>query len=70
MHKTTVEIDLDQLREAERNLGTHGFKDTINRALAEVNRWAALKRGAQYLAEERDSVLDWDELWALREPRA
>ena len=70
MHKTTVEIDLDQLREAEANLGTQGFKETINRALAEVNRSAALRRGAQYLAEERDSVLAWDEFWAMREPRA
>ena len=70
MHKTTVEISLDALREAEQNLGTKGFKETINRALDEVNRRAALKRGAQYLAEERDSVLDWDEFWAMREPRA
>ena len=70
MHKTTIEIDLDQLRKAEENLGTHGFKETINRALAEVNRRAALRRGAQYLAEERDSVLDWDEFWSMREPRA
>jgi hypothetical protein len=69
MHKTTVEIDLVELRKAEENLGTHGFKDTINSALAAVNRRAALRRGAQYLADRRDSVPDWDELWTMRESR-
>ncbi len=66
MHKTTVEIDLNQLREAEANLGTQGFKDTINRALAEVNRRAALKRAAEYVAEGRLHTPTWEEFWELR----
>ncbi len=37
MHKTTIEVDLDELREAESNLGTAGFKETVNGALRDVN---------------------------------
>lgn len=68
MHRTTVEIDVRQLREAERNLGTSGFKETINRALATVNRLAALERAVRYLELERDSVPDWNAFWARRRP--
>ena len=32
MHKTTVEVDREAVAEAERNLGTRGYKETINRA--------------------------------------
>jgi hypothetical protein len=66
MHRTTVEIDIQQFREAERNLGTHGFKETINRALTAVNRLAALERAVGYLEQGRESVPDWDRFWARR----
>lgn len=66
MHRTTVEVDVRQLREAERNLGTSGFKETINRALATVNRLAALERAVRYLELERDSVPDWNAFWCRR----
>jgi hypothetical protein len=66
MHKTTVEIDLAQLREAERNLGTQGFKETINRALTAINRLAALERAVRYLEQERESLPDWDWFRARR----
>ena len=69
MHKTTVEIDLDQLREAEANLGTQGFKETINRALEEVNDRARARRAARYIAEGRMSVPTMDELWEMRKSR-
>lgn len=68
-HKTTIEVDLDALHEAERNLGTRGFKETVNGALHEVNRRAALRRGAQYLREGRLSVPTRAELEHLRKPR-
>ena len=45
-HKTTVEIDLDELREAAEQLGTRGVKETVNTALREVNRKAALQKAA------------------------
>lgn len=70
MHRTTVEVDVRQLREAERNLGTSGFKETINRALATVNRLAALERAVRYLELERDSVPDWNAFWCRRGPVA
>lgn len=70
MHKTTIEVDLDELREAERNLGTEGFKETVNSALREVNRRAALKRGAQYLREGRLSVPTMAELRRMRANRS
>ena len=62
MHRTTVEIDLDAFHAAERNLGTRGFKETLNRALDDVNRRAALDRAVRYVEQERDSVPGWDAL--------
>ena len=69
MHKTTVAIDLEALRKAEENLGTHGFKQTINRALVEVNRRIALERGVRYLEAGRQSVPDWESFRAWRKVR-
>jgi len=66
MHKTTVEVDLDQLRKAEENLGTQGFKETINRALEEVNNRAALERGAEYIRQGRLHTPTMEELWEMR----
>ena len=69
MHKTTIEVDLDALREAERNLGTTGFKETVNRALEDVNRRAALRRAAEYVRAGKMHVPD-EETWAAwRAPR-
>lgn len=70
MHKTTIEVDLEQLREAERNLGTEGFKATVNGALRDVNRRAALERGAQYLRGGRLSVPTMAELRRTRANRS
>lgn len=68
MHRTTVEIDLDELRAAERNLGTRGYKETLNAALEDVNRRAALDRAVRYLEEGRESVPRWDALERSRRP--
>jgi hypothetical protein len=68
-HKTTVEIDMDELRQAESTLGTSGIKETVNGALAEVNRRAALKRAAALFLAGDIHVPD-EETWsAWREPR-
>ena len=69
MHKTTVEIDLDALQEAQRTLGTSGFKETINRALEEVNARARAGRAAQYVAAGRMSMPSLEELQEMRKPR-
>ena len=65
MHKTTIEVDLDALGEAERNLGTSGFKETVNRALDEVNRRAALRRAAERVRAGDFHVPD-ETAWAAR----
>ena len=70
MHKTTIEVDLAELREAERNLGTQGFKETVNGALRDVNRRAALKRGADYLREGKLSTPTMAELRRMRANRS
>lgn len=69
MHKTTIEIDEEALRQAEANLGTHGYKETVNRALHDVNRRAALARGAKYIREGREHLPDARVWAAYREPR-
>jgi len=47
--RTTVAIDTDALAAAESVLGTRGIKETVNAALREVNRRAALDRAATYV---------------------
>jgi Arc/MetJ family transcription regulator len=70
MHKTTIEVDLDALGEAEKNLGTKGFKETVNGALADVNRRAALKRAAERVRLGDFHVPD-EKTWAAwRAPRS
>ena len=69
-HKTTVEIDTDELARAERTLGTSGIKATVNRALSEVNRRAALENAAEYVLAGHLRTPDGDMLAEWREPRA
>lgn len=67
--RTTVEIDERELSEAARNLGTRGVKETVNSALREVNRTAALRRAAACAREGRLRLPD-ETTWARwREPR-
>jgi hypothetical protein len=68
-HKTTVEIDIEELRKAEERLGTRGVKETVNTALREVNRRAALQNAAAYVRAGSLRVPD-EKAWAAwREPR-
>ena len=69
-HKTTVEIDTDELRKAEAVLGTSGIKETVNGALKEVNRRAALEEAASYVLAGEMHLPD-EATWSLwREPRS
>ena len=69
LHKTTVEIDLDALARAQAALGTSGSKETLNAALADVNRRAALKEAADFVLSGQFHVPD-EKIWAAwREPR-
>ena len=68
-HKTTVEIDTDELKTAARHLRTGGVKETVNAALKEVNRRAALENAAAYVLAGELHVPD-EAMWAAwREPR-
>lgn len=69
-HKTTVEIDTDELRKAEAVLGTSGIKQTVNGALKEVNRRAALEAAAQYVLAGEMHVPDEATWSAWRAPRS
>jgi Arc/MetJ family transcription regulator len=69
-HKTTVEIDIEALRRAEAALGTSSIKDTVNGALRDVGRRAALARAAQYVLEGRVGVPDESTLDEWRRPRS
>ena len=68
-HKTTVEIDTDELARAEIALGTSGIKETVNRALAEVNRRDALGKAARYVEDGALHVPDERTLATWRAPR-
>ncbi|HZN21487.1 MAG TPA: hypothetical protein VFB57_02880 [Gaiellaceae bacterium] len=70
MHRTTVELDLDAFHAAERNLGTRGFKETLNRALEDVNRRAALDRAVRYVEDRRESLPAWEALERTRHVEA
>lgn len=67
-HKTTVEIDTDELERAERVLGTRGIKETVNRALSEVNRRHALEEAARYVLSGKLCLPEEEALAAWREP--
>jgi Arc/MetJ family transcription regulator len=69
-HKTTVEIDADALKSAEAVLGTRGVKATVNGALREVNRRAALENAARYLLDGELRVPDEREWADWRKPRS
>jgi hypothetical protein len=69
-HKTTVEIDTDALHSAEAVLGTRGIKATVNRALEEVARRAALEQAATYVLAGELRLPD-PAVWSgWREPRS
>lgn len=46
LHRTTVDIDVDAFERAREVLGTRGYRDTIDRALREVDRREALRHAA------------------------
>ena len=67
--KKTIEIDVHELSEAARNLGTHGVKQTVNTALHEINRRASLLGAAERVRAGKFHAPD-EATWAKwREPR-
>jgi hypothetical protein len=68
-HRTTVDIDIEAYDEARRALGTRGYRDTINEALREVTRVAALRRGADLIRSGGLDLVTPDDLAQLRKVR-
>ena len=64
--KTTIELDLTELEAAKEILGTATARDTVNTALREVNRRAALARAAAFVESGQFEVVTPDELAELR----
>lgn len=68
--RTTLVIDLDELERAQNVLGTRTTRDTVNRALREVNRQAALRRAAALVRQGGLDIVEPEELTELRRDRA
>jgi Arc/MetJ family transcription regulator len=69
IHRTTVDIELDAYEEARRELGTRGYRDTINQALREIGRQAALRRGANAIRQGNLDLVTPEELAQMRRVR-
>ena len=72
--RTSLNLRLDLVAQARAELGTNGTTDTVNRALEEVVRQAALRRLADWTFEDLNpEVLEelrrWrTERWAVEGP--
>jgi Arc/MetJ family transcription regulator len=66
IHRTTVDIEIEAYEQARRELGTRGYRDTINRALREIGRQAALRRGANLIREGKLDLVTPEELAHMR----
>jgi Arc/MetJ family transcription regulator len=69
MHRTTVELDLTAVRRAQRLLGTTTIRETIDRALREVDRHAALREGAELIRAGGINIVQPEDVPKLRRAR-
>jgi Arc/MetJ family transcription regulator len=67
--RTTIELDLDELRRAKTNLGTRTNRETVNQALREVNRMHALRRAAGLVRSGALNIVRPEDLEHLRRSR-
>lgn len=65
-HRTTVELDMKAVRRAQKLLGTKTIRETIDRALREVDRHDALRRGADLIRAGGLDIVRPDDLPGLR----
>jgi hypothetical protein len=68
--RTTLVLDLDELERAREVLGTRTTRETVNEALHEVNRQAALRRAAAVVRRGDLDVVEPEDLVALRRDRS
>lgn len=69
LHRTTVDIDVEVFERARDVLGTRGYRDTIDVALREAVRRAALQRAAAALRQGDVEIVTPEELAVLRPGR-
>ena len=65
-HRTTVELDMAAIARAQKVLGTTTIRETIDRALREIDRLEALRRGADLIREGGLNLVTPEELAVLR----
>jgi len=68
--RTTLELDLVELQGAKKALGTKTARETVDRALREVNRLAALRRAAALVRAGGLDIVQPDDLAELRRTRS
>lgn len=68
-HRTTLELNPIELERAKKTLGTKTTRDTVNRALQEVNRQAALRGAAALVRAGGLNIVQPEELSELRRSR-
>jgi Arc/MetJ family transcription regulator len=66
IHRTTIDLDLDLLEEARELLGTTTIRETVDKALRDVRRRAALRRLADRVREGKLGAPTPDELAEMR----
>ena len=67
--RTTVELDLVELERAKGTLGTRTTRETVNKALREVNRQAKLRRAAALVRAGGLGLVTPEDLAELRRNR-
>lgn len=70
VQRTTLVLDVDELRRAQRVLGTRTTRETVNQALHEVNRQAALRHAAALVRQGGLNIVQPEDLPELRRNRA
>ncbi len=70
LHRTTIDIEIDAFEAARAALGTSGYRATVNEALREVARTAALRRAAAVLRAGGVNLATPEDISAMRRPRA
>ena len=67
IHRTTIDLDLDVLDRARELLGTTTIRDTVDKALREVDRRAALREFADEIRTRKLRFPTPEELAKLRQ---
>ena len=66
IHRTTIDLDTRVLDRARELLGTTTIRETVDRALREVDRVEALRRGADLILAGDPDFITPDELDRIR----